>query len=72
MKFPSQIVARVLIGAAVLVCCGCPGTLPGGVEGLGTPAPCNADEDCPEGISCMFANEGDESGFCDIEETQVQ
>lgn len=72
MKFASQIVAPVLIGAAVLVCSGCPGTLPGEVADLGTPAPCTAAEDCPEGINCILANEGDETGFCDIEETQVQ
>ena len=70
MKLASQIVGRVLATVAVLVCCGCPGIL-GGVEGLGTPAPCTADADCPDGISCMFANEGDESGFCDVDETQV-
>ena len=68
MKLASQIVGRVLIGAAILVCCGCPGILPGEVADLGTPAPCTGDEGCPEGIRCIFVNEGDETGFCDIDE----
>ena len=72
MKFASQIVACVLIGAAFLVCCGCPGVLPGEVAVLGTPASCTAPEGCPDGIDCIFPNEGDETGFCDIDETQVQ
>ena len=71
MKLASQIVARALVAVAILVCCGCPGVLPGDMADLGTPAPCNADEDCPEGISCIMANEGDDSGFCDVDETEV-
>ena len=31
-------------------------------------AMCSADEDCPEGIAYIFANEADPSGFCDVEE----
>lgn len=30
-------------------------------------APCETDGDCPEGIDCVVA-EGDNSGFCDVEE----
>ena len=71
MKLASQIVVCALVSVAILVCCGCPGIFPGGVADIGTPAPCNADVDCPDGISCIFANEGDESGFCDVDETQV-
>ena len=35
------------------------------------PAPCDADDDCPKGIECYFANEDDETGFCDVNEMHV-
>ena len=71
MKLASQIVARALLAVVVLVCCGCPGILPGAVEDIGTPAPCNATEDCPVGVACIFPNGMDQVGFCDMDETQV-
>ncbi len=37
-------------------------------DSLGVPAPCDTDEDCPDGITCIFSNGTDQPGFCDVEE----
>lgn len=38
---------------------------------IGVPAPCSNDEDCGDGIACIFPNGEDQAGFCDVDETQV-
>ena len=61
----------ILATTPILLFNGCAGVVSDDPMDLGTPAPCTSDEDCPEGVSCTFANETDESGFCDVEETDT-
>jgi len=40
-------------------------------ETNGQPAPCDRDGDCPEGIDCVFATDGAEHGFCNVNEIEL-
>ena len=69
MKFTYRMCGLVLIPCILLVV-GCPVNLPSDPPSSGTPAPCNSDEDCPDGISCVLEDGEDQAGFCDVDETQ--
>lgn len=43
----------------------------GSTETNGQPAPCDDDDDCPEGIGCLRTDGEGTTGFCDIEEMIV-
>jgi len=69
MRSACRIGCLVLMPCILLVA-GCPTLVPGDTPSIGTPAPCNSDEDCPDGITCVLPDGGEEPGFCDVDETQ--
>lgn len=70
MKTTGRLVVSLVFGAAILCMYGCPVITNGGVSAT-TPAPCSSDDDCPEGIACLFPSGTDQPGICDVDETQV-
>lgn len=68
MKKLYRTAAIAAIGFTVACGFGCPSvTEDGGIDNA-VPAPCSADDECPEGIACLFPNGADQSGFCDVTE----
>ena len=63
---------RILLGSMLLLLWSCGGEEPvedpGATETNVVPAPCATDEDCPEGIACVYFDPDDENGHCDAEE----
>ena len=61
--------AVVVIGFAVACGLGCQAvnTDDGGISNA-VPAPCSSNEDCGEGVDCLFLNDTDEAGLCDVTE----
>ena len=72
MKIAVQSVGRTLVAIAIVACWGCPLVpAPDGPGDAATPAPCTTNQDCPDGIACVFPNGTDPPGFCDVDETEV-
>lgn len=71
MKATQRFLVTLTLAIPSLCLLGCPGVPADGTGDSATPAPCTADTDCPDGIACVFADETDAQGFCDVDETQI-
>jgi len=69
MKLTGRIGFLVLIPIILLVAA-CPTVVHTDPPSIGTPSPCNSDEDCPDGVACVIPEGGEQTGFCDVDETQ--
>jgi len=61
----------IVLGVSLLCTMGCPLVPPSDGADTTTPAPCTADGDCPDGITCIFPDGGGDTGYCDTDETHV-
>ena len=69
MRFACRMGCLLLI-PCILLLVECPTNVASDVPSSETPAPCHSDEDCPDGIACVLPDGGEQSGSCDVDETQ--
>jgi len=71
MKTAIRASATLAFGLGCMCMFGCPVVVPDGSTDMTTPAACTSDTDCPDGIACLFPDGEDQTGYCDVDETQV-